>query len=105
MNHISQLKSQVEDLKLGGEHRYETEQVQELQKLLEQEREAGEMREKEVRIVMHVHSPRICRTPLCCISVNIACSFNTKISTGVCGRFCSIYVVKCKSTKTHAVKT
>ena len=48
MNHISQLKSQVEDLKLGGEHRYETEKVQELQKLLEQEREAVEMREKEV---------------------------------------------------------
>ena len=56
MNHISQLKSQVEDLKLGGEHRYETEQVQELQKLLQQEREAGEMREKEVRIVVHLHS-------------------------------------------------
>ena len=105
MNHISQLKSQVEDLKLGGEHRYETEQVQELQKLLEQEREAGEMREKEVRIVMHVHSPHICRTPHCCISLNSACSFNIKISTGVCGRFCSIYVVKCKSTKTLAVKT
>ena len=82
MNHISQLKSQVEDLKLGGEHRYETEQVQELQKLLEQEREAGEMREKEVRIVMDVHSPCICRTPRCCIFVNSACSFNTKISTG-----------------------
>ena len=69
MNHISQLKSQVEDLKLGGEHRYQTGQVQELQKLLEQEREAGEMREKEVCIVMHVHSPLICRTPHCCISV------------------------------------
>ena len=50
MNHISQLKSQVEDLKLGGEHRYETEHVQELQKLLQQEREAMEMKEKEVSV-------------------------------------------------------
>ncbi len=48
MNQISQLKSQVENLKLGAD-KYHTEQVEELQKLLKEEREAHEGKDKEVR--------------------------------------------------------
>ena len=48
MNHISQLKSQVEDLKLSAEQKYQTEHSQELQNLLQEEREALESKEKEV---------------------------------------------------------
>ena len=63
MNHISQLKSQVEDLKLGGEHRYEAEQVQELQKLLEQERRSrGDERERGTYCNARAQSPYMSHT-------------------------------------------